>query len=42
MVLTKTRASTIGVRNAPAPVGRPGFIRIDSVHQGDQDGAKGL
>ena len=22
--------------------GRPGFIRIDSVHQGDQDGVKGL
>lgn len=24
------------------PEGRPGFIRIDSVHQGDWDGAKGL
>ena len=32
----------IGVRRAPAPEGRPGFIRIDSVHQGDQDGVKGL
>jgi hypothetical protein len=45
MVLTKTRptqAVTIGVRKAPAPEGRPGFIRIDSVHQGDLDGAKGL
>ena len=45
VVLTKTRptrAITIGVRKAPAPEGRPGFIRIDSVHQGDQDGAKGL
>jgi transposase InsO family protein len=41
----KTRPSpavTIGVRKAPAPDGRPGFIRIDSVHQGDLDGAKGL
>jgi transposase InsO family protein len=45
IVLTKTRptkASKIGVRRAPAPEGRPGFIRIDSVHQGDQDGIKGL
>ena len=43
--LTKTRPTrvvTIGVRKAPAPDGRPGFIRIDSVHQGDRDGAKGL
>ena len=41
---TKTRGPTIpiGERRAPAPDGRPGFIRIDSVHQGDQDGAKGL
>jgi hypothetical protein len=45
VVLTKTRptkAVTIGVRKAPAPEGRPGFIRIDSVHQGDWDGVKGL
>jgi hypothetical protein len=45
VVLTKTRptkTATIGVRKAPAPEGRPGFIRIDSVHQGDQDGIKGL
>jgi len=44
-VQTKTRptqAINIGVRRAPAPDGRPGFIRIDSVHQGDQDGIKGL
>ncbi len=31
-----------GERRAPAPDGRPGFIRIDSVHQGDQDGVKGV
>ena len=37
-----TQAATIGVRKAPAPEGRAGFIRIDSVHQGDQDGTKGL
>ena len=36
------RAATIGVRKAPTPDGRPGFIRIDSVHQGDLDGVKGL
>ena len=45
VLLTKTRptkAVTIGVRKAPAPEGRPGFIRIDSVHQGDLDGTKGL
>ena len=41
---TKTRgyAVPIGQRRAPTPDGRPGFIRIDSVHQGDQDGLKGL
>ena len=45
VMLTKTRPSravTIGVRKAPAPDGRAGFIRIDSVHQGDLDGTKGL
>jgi len=39
---TKGYAVPIAVRRAPAPDGRPGFIRIDSVHQGDQDGAKGV
>lgn len=45
VLLTKTRPSKntcIGVRKAPAPEGRPGFIRIDSVHQGDLNGIKGL
>ena len=32
----------IGERRAPAPNNRPGYLRIDSVHQGDQDGIKGL
>lgn len=36
------KAVSIGVRRAPRPEGRAGFIRIDSVHQGDQDGAKGV
>ena len=41
---TKTRGTpvAIGERRPPAPNGRPGFIRIDSVHQGDQDGIKGV
>jgi transposase InsO family protein len=41
---TKTRATanSIGVRRAPAPQGRPGFVRVDSVHQGDLDGIKGV
>lgn len=41
---TKTRpvVNPIGVRRAPRPAGRPGFIRIDSVHQGDLDGTKGV
>jgi transposase InsO family protein len=41
---TKTQPTgiAIGTRRAPLPDGRPGFIRIDSVHQGDQDGIKGV
>ncbi|CAE6872534.1 hypothetical protein R75465_08380 [Paraburkholderia aspalathi] len=35
-----TKAVTIGTRKAPTPEGRPGFVRIDSVHQGDLDGTK--
>ena len=39
---TKGRSVAIGQRRAPAPQGRAGFIRIDSVHQGDFDGLKGV
>jgi len=41
---TKTRPVTIpiGQRRAPAPNNQPGYVRVDSVHQGDQDGVKGL
>ena len=41
---TKTRSvcNPIGVRKAPRPNGRAGWVRIDSVHQGDLDGAKGV
>jgi len=43
-VFTKTRSVTvpIGERRAPAPHNRPGYLRVDSVHQGDQDGVKGV
>ncbi len=39
-----TRPSTIriGERRKPDPQGRPGFLRIDTVHQGDWEGAKGV
>jgi len=41
---TKTRPTlvTIGERRRPDPQGQPGYLRIDTVHQGDQDGAKGV
>jgi len=39
---TKPVRSRIGERRKPYPNGQPGFIRIDSVHQGDQDGVKGV
>jgi transposase InsO family protein len=32
----------IGVRCAPRPNGRAGYVRIDTVHQGDLDGVKGV
>lgn len=43
-VVEKTRPTTvkIGERRKPRPEGKPGFLRIDSVHQGDFDGIKGL
>ena len=43
-VWTKTRptAVPIGERRAPTPNNRPGYLRIDSVHQGDLDGIKGV
>lgn len=32
----------IGERRRPDPKGRPGYIRVDTVHQGDLEGAKGV
>ena len=39
---TKFKKSTIGERRKPDPQGQPGYIRIDTVHQGDQDKKKGV
>jgi transposase InsO family protein len=39
---TRPTASVIGERRRPEPQGRPGFLRVDTVHQGDWDGAKGV
>jgi transposase InsO family protein len=32
----------IGERRKPQPEGRPGYLRVDTVHQGDRDGEKGV
>jgi len=39
---TRPTPIAIGERRKPRPQGRPGYLRIDTVHQGDQDGDKGL
>jgi hypothetical protein len=39
---TRPTAVSIGERRKPQPLGRPGYLRIDTVHQGDQDGEKGV
>ena len=39
---TSPAGAPIGKRRAPQPNGVPGYIRIDSVHQGDLDGVKGV
>lgn len=39
---TQPSAITIGERRKPDPQGRPGFLRIDTVHQGDWNGVKGV
>ncbi|MHB1781008.1 hypothetical protein [Acidithiobacillus sp.] len=40
----KTHACTsrIGERRPPRPEGKPGYLRVDTVHQGDLDGRKGV
>lgn len=40
---TRPTAVAIGERRAPRPGGRPGYLRVDTVHQGDHvDGTKGV
>ncbi len=39
---TRPTAIAIGERRKPEPQGRPGYVRVDTVHQGDWDGAKGV
>lgn len=39
---TKPASVAIGIRKKPTPVGKPGYLRVDSVHQGDRDKEKGV
>jgi len=39
---TQSTAAAIGQRRKPDPQGRPGYVRVDTVHQGDRAGAKGV
>jgi transposase InsO family protein len=39
---TRPTQVAIGERRKPDPQGRPGYLRVDTVHQGDLDGVKGL
>ena len=43
-ILEKTRPANncIGERRKPRANGRPGYLRVDTVHQGDLDGRKGV
>jgi transposase InsO family protein len=41
-VPTRPTTIPIGVRRKPDPRGEPGHLRVDSVHQGDWEGAKGV
>ena len=39
---TRPTAAAIGERRPPQPDGRPGYLRVDTVHQGDLEGIKGV
>ncbi len=39
---TRPVSVSIGERRKPDPQGRPGYLRVDTVHQGDLDGTKGV
>lgn len=38
---TKATSANIGLRAKPNPGGKPGYLRVDTVHQGDYNGLKG-
>jgi hypothetical protein len=42
MSKTQSKGSSIGIRKKPEPSGQPGFIRADTVHQGDFNNSKGV
>ena len=44
LTYTKTNpvSTNIGERTKPEPNGKPGYVRVDSVHQGDLDKQKGV
>jgi len=39
---TQPRKISIGKRGKPDPRDQPGFLRVDSVHQGQRDGKPGV
>jgi len=39
---TRPSPVSIGERRRPDPQNRPGYLRVDTVHQGDRDGVKGV
>ena len=39
---TRPTKVSIGERRRPEPNGQPGYLRVDTVHQGDLDGIKGV
>jgi hypothetical protein len=39
---TQSRQIAIGERRKPDPLGRPGYLRVDTVHQGQKDGKAGV
>jgi transposase InsO family protein len=41
-VKTRPTAVAIGERRRPDPRGQPGYLRVDTVHQGDPPGAQGV
>ncbi len=36
------KGKAIGLRGKPQPEGKPGYLRVDTIHQGDREGQKGV